>query len=124
MSEKNEKPPEELQEPPEELQEPPLAHRKIHVVGVAALLAGFFFYDVGVTKLGWTPFLSVGLAINAGGVYAVLLYVYPLVAIGVSLFLLLAAIFFGDIGYWLSGISVIVYFLTAFRSKKKAEEEA
>ncbi len=115
MSEKN-------KDQPEELQEPPLAHRKIHVVAAAALLAGFFFYDIGVAKLGWTPFLSVGLAINAGGVYATLLYVYPLVAIGVSLFLLLAASFVGDIGYWLSGISVIVYFLTAFRPKKKAEE--
>lgn len=98
---------------------PPLAHRKIQVIAVAVLLAGMFLYDMGNKQFGWPPFHAVGLAVNAGVVYAVLLHVYPLAAIAISLIMLLLASFIGDTGYWLSGISVIVYFLTAFEPRKK-----
>lgn len=100
--------------------EPPLIRKKLQVVAVAALLAAPFIYDSGIKQLGWTPFMSVGLAINAGVVFAVLLHTFPLVIVGVSMFLLLMAGWVGDIGYWLSVISVIVYFLIAFRPTKKA----
>ncbi|OHC74916.1 MAG: hypothetical protein A3G18_01150 [Rhodospirillales bacterium RIFCSPLOWO2_12_FULL_58_28] len=101
--------------------DPPLVHKKLQVVAVAALLAAPFIYDSGVKQLGWTPFMAVGLAINAGFVFAVLLHSFPLVIVGISMFLLLMASFVGDIGYWLSVIAVVVYFLTAFRPMKKAE---
>ena len=52
-------------------QEPPLVHKKLQVVAMAALLAAPFIYDSAIKQLGWTPFLSVGLAINAGIVFAV-----------------------------------------------------
>lgn len=113
--------PEPGPEPPEETLEPALVHRKMQVVVIASLMAGLFIYDTGATHLGWPPFWSVGLAINAGVVFSVFLYFFPVLLIVFSLILLLGADFIGDIGYWLTGISTIAYFLTAFRPKKKGE---
>ena len=97
---------------------PPLARLKYHLVFVGSIFAAYVFFRVGVQHFS----LGIPAAIALGvGAWAVFGFVQGFLPILNFIGLPVAGFFwqpFGPWGYWLGGVSLVIFLLTQFRYVK------